>query len=401
MNVLFLTVYRINSIEERNIYSDLLRSFRNKGHQVYIVTPTERRYNGKTQVNIERESHVLKVRIPDFQKTNHFEKLISTLLLPLLFKRAINQHFPGIQFDLVLYSTPPITFTSLIRWLKRKHKSKTYLLLKDIFPQNAIDLGFISKRNPVYWYFRRKEKNLYKVSDSIGCMSPANVDYVKKQNPWLNEATIEVCPNSIEPLIILITEMRKQEIRKKYQLPESKTIFLFGGNLGKPQGIVFMLDAIRFCENRSDAFFLVVGVGTELKRIQKWQNSHQPVNFKLMSELPRHEFDYIQQSADVGLIFLDKRFTIPNFPSRLLSHLECAQPIIAATDVHTDLGQIITKNGFGLWCEHGDVESFCENVNTFVSDQGKLRGMGQKGRLFLEVNYHVDKAYGIIMKHFA
>ncbi len=401
MNVLFLTVYRINSIEERNIYSDLLRSFRKKGNQVYIISPTERRYNEKTQVNIEKDSHILKVRIPDFQKTNHFKKLISTLLLPLLFKRAINQHFPEIQFDLVLYSTPPITFTSLIKWLKRNQKSKTYLLLKDIFPQNAVDLEFISKRNPLYWYFRRKEKNLYKVSDYIGCMSPANLEYVKKQNPWLEEVAIEVCPNSIEPLNTPISESYKQEIRKKYQLPESKIIFLFGGNLGKPQGIEFMLEAIRFCENRSDAFFLVVGGGTELKRIQKWQNLHQPTNFKLMSELPRHEFDHIQQSADVGLIFLDKRFTIPNFPSRLLAHLECSQPIIAATDINTDLGQIITENGLGLWCEHGDFESFCEHVNTFVSDQEKLRGMGHKGRLFLETNYHVDKAYGIIMKHFA
>jgi aspartate 1-decarboxylase len=54
-------------------------------------------------------------------------------------------------------------------------------MLKDIFPQNAVDLGMIKTtgiKSLLYKYFRRKEKGLYFISDRIGCMSQANVDYV-------------------------------------------------------------------------------------------------------------------------------------------------------------------------------------------------------------------------------
>ena len=94
-------------------------------------------------------------------------------------------YFADIKFDLILYSTPPITFYKAIEYVKKRDGAKTYLLLKDIFPQNAVDLGMMSKtglKGLIYKYFRKKEKKLYAISDKIGCMSQANVDYVLKHN---------------------------------------------------------------------------------------------------------------------------------------------------------------------------------------------------------------------------
>ena len=37
--------------------------------------------------------------------------------------------------------------------------------------------------NTAIEYFRKKEKALYRISDHIGCMSPANLNYVLDKNP--------------------------------------------------------------------------------------------------------------------------------------------------------------------------------------------------------------------------
>jgi len=37
------------------------------------------------------------------------------------------------------------------------------------------------------------------------------------------------------------------------------------------------------------------------------------------------------------MIFLDYRFQIPNFPSRLLSYMAAGMPVIVATDPNTDM----------------------------------------------------------------
>lgn len=108
-----------------------------------------------------------------------FEKGISTLTIDLKFKKAIKKYYGDIKFDLILYPTPPITLVNTIKFVKKKTKAKTYLLLKDIFPQNAVDLGMMGTKGVkglIYRHFRNKEKKLYRISDFIGCMSPANVN---------------------------------------------------------------------------------------------------------------------------------------------------------------------------------------------------------------------------------
>ena len=50
MNILFLTITRFNDVEDKGIYTDLMRKFRDEGHNVYVVTPLERRYKQKTSL---------------------------------------------------------------------------------------------------------------------------------------------------------------------------------------------------------------------------------------------------------------------------------------------------------------------------------------------------------------
>ena len=57
-----------------------------------------------------------------------------------------------------------------------------------------------------------------------------------------------------------------------------------------------------------------------------------------MRSLPKADYETIVASCDVGMIFLDHRFTIPNFPSRMLSYMKAKIPILAVTDPNTDVG---------------------------------------------------------------
>ena len=212
MNVLFLTLVNINNVNERNIYSDLMRKFRDEGHEVYIVTPSERRLRQKTEIRKTDGITLLKIKILNIQKANLIEKGVSTLLIEHQFLSGIKNHIKGVRFDLVLYSTPPITFTKVISYIKHRDGAKSYLLLKDIFPQNAVDLEMIKKDGLIHRYFRHKEKQLYQISDYIGCMSPANVAYLIKHNPEINPEIVEVNPNSIEPASHFITDNEKISI---------------------------------------------------------------------------------------------------------------------------------------------------------------------------------------------
>lgn len=404
MNVIFLTLVRISDIEGRGIYQDLMRKFRDEGHQVYVVTAAERRLEQETSLLESHGVKILNVKTLNVQKTNVVEKGIGTLLIEKHFKSAIKKYLGDISFDLITYSTPPITFTNVVKYLKKKNpKAVSYLQLKDIFPQNAVDLGMFGKNSVFYWYFRKKEKELYKASDFIGCMSPANMKFVLGHNPEIDAARVEVAPNSIElkeydelddPGQL---EAARLYIRKKYDLPLDKPVFIYGGNLGIPQGIDYLVKCLDTNKNRNDCYFVVVGSGTHYGLISEWYDKNQNHNVKLMQALPKSEYDTLVRTCDVGMIFLDHRFTIPNYPSRLLSYLEYKMPVVCATDVNTDIGKIAEENGYGYWCESVKPEDFTALVDKVMATDRKT--MGERGYAFLKQNYLVEHTYNAIMRH--
>lgn len=400
MKVLFLSISPIKKVEEHSISLDLLREFKRCGHDIYIVAGIEKRDNTETNLAEEAGCKILRVKIGNNKKANIIEKGITTLMLPKIYIKAIKKYFSDVKFDLVLYPTPPITHYDTVRFIKKRDGARSYLLLKDIFPQNAVDIGMMRKsglKGLIYKYFRKKEKKLYAVSDRIGCMSQANVDYVLKHNPEIDPKKVEICPNSIEVQDMTVTSEERAELREKYGIPEDKKVFVYGGNLGRPQGIPFLIKCLKSQLQNEEAYFLVVGDGTEFGKLKAFFDEAKPDNMKLMSRLPKEDYDRMVAACDVGMIFLDHRFTIPNFPSRLLAYMQAGLPVLAATDPNTDVGKVITEGGFGWWCESNDVSAFNDAVNAALNaDFAEMKG---KEIAYLCDNYTVETAYKTVMKH--
>lgn len=399
MNVLFLTLMEINDFSQTGIYPDLINEFAENGHDIYVVSPCEEKNKDKYQLLREKEHvHLVSALIPDYFGVGLFQKGYSSLMIGKRYIDAINKAIPAVKFNLILYSTPPITFVSVIEKIKKRDNAYAYLLLKDIWPQGPIDIGALSEtgvKGLVTRYFKRKEQKLYDISDFIGCMSENNQKYLIEKS-GVDKNKIEICPNSIK--VRKRPEFDKDEVRRSNGLPTDKTIFVYGGNLGVAQGIDFIISCLEKNEANKDSFILIVGSGTEYNRLAQWFEKSNPQNSKLITHLPKEEYMKVMAACDVGLIFLDHRFTIPNFPSRLLSYMEGKMPVLAATDTSTDIGTVILEGGFGYWCESNDVDSYNELMRRFLDKENRAT-MGNKAYQYLVDHYDVSKTYITIMSH--
>ena len=399
VNVLFLTNSKLGHMESQGIFTDLLRQFVSNGHSVCAVCANERRLGRKTELTRESGINVLRVRTGNVTQVNMIEKGISILLIEHQFRAAVKDHFSDISFDLVLYSTPPITLAGVIEFIKDRDNARAYLMLKDIFPQNAVDMEVMRFNGLIHRYFRRIEKKFYQLSDFIGCMSQRNVDYILAHNPEIPSEKVEVCPTSIDPVAIEKNDTIIRDIRRKYDIPVDKTVFIYGGNLGKPQGLDYLIECIKSSVMNRQAFFLIVGSGTDYVKLERYFSSNRPTNARLLFALPKSDYEVLANSCDVGLVFLDRRFTIPNFPSRILSYMQASMPVLAATDGNTDLGDIIVEGDFGYWCESGDIEAFNHGVYK-LCDRHLRKQAGANARQFLEDHYTAQHSYEIISSHF-
>lgn len=398
MRVLFLSQSPMES-GDTGIYTDLLKTFVSHGHTVYALSPRERRTGLPTELAHEGGIGIIRVAVGNITKTNLIEKGVSTLSIAGKYLAALRRFAPSVDFDLVLYATPPTTVSGVVEKIKRATGAKAYLLLKDIFPQNALDLGMLSKtgpKMPIYAFFKRSERKTYAAADWIGCMSPANRDYLIAHEPWIDPASIEVNPNAIIPRDLASAD--PAEFRARYGLPEGERIFVYGGNLGKPQAIDFFVDVLRSNEKDPVGFFLIAGSGTERPKLERFFEQECPVHAKLLGSLDRAEYDTMLCACDVGLVVLDHRFTIPNFPSRALSYMQAGLPIVTATDDVCDMGRIAEANGFGVAGSSASAEGFLDKCRSLTVEG--ITAMGERSRLYLEEHYTSESSYELIMEHF-
>lgn len=379
------------------IYTDLAEALFEAGHQITVVVSESK--DNKRAIGLRRERGLAVLRIPtgNYYNVGFIEKGITTLQMPVLMRYGISKYLRGKKFDCILFESPPVTNAGLVAWAKKKFNCPAYLMLKDIFPQNAVDLGIIKINSLPYRYFKMQERWLYKTADKIGCMSSRNQKYIEKHNPWLRKDKIELFPNTKKLSEDISPE--NLHIREKYGIPEQACIFLFGGNMGRPQYVKLLCYAIKKCKEEKDIFFLFVGRGTDRYQLEQTIEKYQIKNALVKKDLPREEYEQVIKVCNVGLIVLDPRFTIPNYPSRILSYMEYAKPVLVATDKVTDLKELIYHAQCGEWVWSGDAKSFVEEIKKMAGCE-ELEIMGYRGRNYVEEHFGVEKSVEIIEKHF-
>ncbi|WP_459501261.1 glycosyltransferase family 4 protein [Bacillus sp. C1] len=398
MNILFLMIAFPDVERTENLYTELAHEFKNHDHNVYVATILEGSDRNETVMRNERGVNVLRVNSGKLFNVNYIVKGINTVLLPYRFNQAIKKYFKDVKFDLVISPTPPITFLDTIKKIKKEHNCKSYLILRDIFPQNAKDLGLINNK-VLFSYFRKQENKLYALSDSIGCMSQGNIDYVMKHNKDVKLEKLELLPNwrKVRDFSLL----SKTNYRTKYGFNDDQIILIFGGNIGLPQELDFLMQLAECYKNREDILFLIVGSGNRREHIKKTIVEKELTNVILRDSIPSQEYDCLVRECDIGLINLNRNFTIPNIPSKTLAYFEAEVPILASVDQNTDYGQILNEAQAGMWSITGDLESYKYNFEKLVSDKELRKSMGKNGRSYLIQNLGVDKAYHTIIKHIA
>lgn len=396
MNILYIASIFPTPQEGENLYTNLASELVESGHKVTVIVSEEKRKIDDTKVFRERNYNVIRVRTGNLYEIGSVEKAISFVTLQSKMKNAINKYLSDEKFDMIVFMSPPVTMYSVVNFAMKKYNCFSYLMQKDIFPQNAVDLKIMTKCNPAYWYFRHKEKELYKISTVIGCMSEKNKEYLLKHNKYLDCAKLQIFPNT--------TKLNREEeyiddamqIKRRYGIPENRVIITYGGNFGKPQGIDFLIQILGVYKDNKNVKFLLVGKGTEKEKLYRYIKEKNIENVKLINFLNSEEFSKILKISDIGLVLLDYRFTIPNIPSKTLTYFKNRVPIMAATDNNTDFKQMLEDSGAGLWCESNDVYSFKETLDFLIANKKVRKEMGENGRLFLEKNLTTEVSVKIL-----
>lgn len=399
MNILFIFPVFPENIETSSLVKDLTSEFAKHHHNVYIATPREKKYGLATELQVYDNTQILRIKTGNlFDTVNRVNKLISTFTMPRNILSSIKVYWHDVKFDLIITQTPYTSNALLINGLKSYYNCSALLILFDLFPQNAKDIGLI-KNKVLFNFFKHKEKNMFLSFDYIGCMSRGNIEYVKNNYEYIDKDKLFLLPLWGKNNTKEISETR-EDIRDKYGFKKDDFILIFGGNLGKPQKLDNIIALAKACSDDSDIKFLFVGKGTEVNRIKKIIASENMHNIIFIDYMPREDYEEMTKASDVGLVSLDERFTVPNFPSKTIDYTRFGLPILASLDncAANDYGKLIQEDlKCGLYSLAGNTSAFKENLYRIKNNATLKKEFTENGLKAFISHFNVDIAYQSII----
>ena len=393
MRVLFIFWGNSGDPGSTTLAGDLAEEFSRQGHQVTVVIPMEKKYKQQTKLHKNEKYEALYIKTGNyFNLKSKIEKVITVFTIGRALLKGIKQYLPEHKFDLIITRAPFLADPKLINPLKKYFNCPAHLLLFDIFPQTAWDMGII-KSKLIYKYFKRKEQQMLSAFKVIWCTSPGNAKYMLEHNLQLDTNQVEWVYNYGQ--IADKPAVDRLAIRKSVGYDENDFIALFGGNMGVPQKLENILSLAQRAMEIKNAKFLFIGVGTETSRIKNLALKMHLTNVRFIDYMPRKEYELVAASCDIGLVSLDERFTIPNFPSKTTDYFKMSLPILASLDKSAadDYGQILQDQIHGgFYALAGDIDKLYISFKVLHGDLELRHQMGENGRKFYEKELDVSAA---------
>lgn len=369
---------------------ELAIEFNTQGHDVTVLTPSA---NINENVDILKldNINIYRFKAGAIKNVPKIKRAINETLLSHNAWKSCKDLLINDKHDLIIYYSPSIFWGSLVGKLKKAWNVKSYLILRDIFPQWAIDNKILKKDSLITKYFEFFESINYKNADKIGLMSQKNLDWFNSK--YKLERKTELLYNwaSNTPL-----ENNENYYRKKLNL-EDKIIFFYGGNMGHAQD---MLNLVRLAKKMSiyeEAHFLFVGAGDEVDLIQKAIIEDDIQNITLLGSINQDEFKILLSEIDVGLFTLNYDHQTHNFPGKLLGYMCESKPILGSVNPNNDLKEVIEDNNAGFITVNTEDEKLFENAKKLLIREERIL-IGKNSNILLNSLFSVESVAKQILR---
>ena len=369
---------------------ELALEFTAKGHEITILAPAPS-LSKNIDIQYIDGIKVLLFKSGNLKNISKIKRAINESLLSFFAWKATGSYFKSNPHDAIVYYSPTIFWGNIVGKLKKLWHVKSYLVLRDIFPQWTVDNGLMKKGTPIYLYFKFFEQINYKKADHIGIMSPLYLNFLKATRK--DAYKFEVLNNwtKINPL-----KTPSDYYRKQLNL-EDKIVFFYGGNIGHAQDMQNLIRLAKRLKENAVAHFLFVGTGDEVSLILSEIEAHQLNNITYLPSVDQETYFNMLSEFDIGLFSLHPGHKTHNFPGKLLGYMELSKPILGSVNPGNDLKELVNTCNAGYVFDNGEDEDLYQAALLLIESETLRNKIGMNARELLVSHFSVEQACSLIL----
>ncbi|MCU6274654.1 glycosyltransferase family 4 protein [Morganella morganii] len=373
------------------MFHELACELKSMGHIITVITPDDTQ-NTRLSFDTLDGINIWRFKNGKLKDVNKIIRAINESLLSFNAWSAIKKNVSNNTFDAVIYYSPSIFWGSLINKIKKKCNCKSYLILRDLFPQWIIDAKLIKDKSLIARYFRFFEQYSYRQADTIGLMSRKNIDVFINTSAENKSYCLEVLRNWAK-----LYPFEKGSHYRNILGLEDKVIYFYGGNIGHAQDMANLMRLVKNMQSYENAHFLFVGQGDEVNLINSLAEQWQLRNFTFLSSVSQIEFKKLLSEVDIGLFSLAKNHSAHNFPGKLLGYMVQSLPILGSVNNDNDLIPIINKSHAGFIHVNGNDDELLRSAISLYESKELRHTLGKNASTLLLKEFDVSSAAKCIL----
>lgn len=295
--------------------------------------------------------------------------LFSSLLRALLVKKP----------DLLFIVSPPLGLGLSAFFLSKLWNIPYIFHVPDLQPDAARDLGMINS-NLFFDILYKIEKFAYDNAAKVSTLTPAMRQKIISKG--IAAEKVLLLPDWADPLLFSLPERNGAlKFREKYGL-EERLIVAHTGNMGVKQGLDIVIEAAERLKEKKGIVFLLVGDGADRRRLEEKAQSLNLSQLKFIPLLPNEEYLALLSAADIALVTQKKEVGDIVFPSKVMTYLSAAKPVIGAVNKNSEVAKVILEAGAGRVVPAEDSKAMAEAVGELAADAQLRQRFGQEGRAY-------------------
>jgi colanic acid biosynthesis glycosyl transferase WcaI len=365
-----------------------------RGHEVTVITGFPNRPAGKLYAGYAR-------RLYQREKTPHSVKLVRCFTTISPQSRMISRFMENISFgltsglavlaqpraDVIYANTWAIFATGFLQIVAWVRGIPMVISVQDIYPESIVTQGRLSANSWLARLMREIDRRIAQNCKAVIVISESFAD-IYRHDRGVVPCQVHVVPNWTDARLIRPNDPQADQVRARHDIHADSFVMSYGGNIGVAAGVETILESFRSLLDVDELCLLIAGAGSSLNACQRVAEEIGSPRVKFHSPWPVDETSAVLGAADVMVLPTRGDQSLASVPSKLITYMLAARPVVALAVASSDLSKTIEQAGCGWVVDPDRPVQLAEKMREIIKlPKSELAARGQAGRDYALKNF--------------
>lgn len=291
--------------------------------------------------------------------------------------------------DRCLFTTNPPFLPVLGGIVSAVRGTEYVLLIHDLHPEMAARFGFLSKRNPVFWFWEWCNAQAYSRAERVVVLDESMADTVRSK--YGSEVDVTVIHNWEDGDAIEPRAKADNEFAREHRLVDG-TVVLYSGNIGEMHDLKSLVLAMaEFRVSNSDLRAVIIGEGSAKPELEALASDRRLTNVTFLPYQPRERLPESLTCGDIALVTVDEGADGVCVSGKFYTALASGLAILAVTEPGSTIERVVEETNCGR-CVRPNSPSELADALRELHDEADLDAMGERARETFERRFTREDA---------